>query len=231
MADVLTMYADKVTRVTLSGKMLNGSEIWQTGFYLGKAAGGSETPTQAVADAIRDLWVTFFTATTNGISNSYTFEEVKLARLNKDGRYDGSDVITSHPTAQVKGGSAGQPLPPQVALVATLVAGSGKGLAGKGRMYLPGVSTPVDSTGHIPTVNVDAVRTNLTTFFTGVYNIAGIIDVPVNASKGHIKLLGAGNRSVPINGVRVGNVYDTQRRRRGALQEVYSQSGLIQRTA
>lgn len=227
MADALTMFADKVVHVTLSGRMLSGAEIWQTGFYMGKAAGEADAPNQAFADNVRDKWLAFWTNGSNGVSQFYTFEEVKCARLDKAGRYDGSDVITSHPAVATAGGSGGSPLPPQVSLVATLIGGSGKGYGGKGRMYLPGINFPISNTGHLGTLEAQTICNNLKTFFQAMYDDANTTDVPVNASKGSTKFLGAGNRSVPINGVRVGDVYDTQRRRRDAIQESYKVSTLI----
>jgi hypothetical protein len=50
------------------------------------------------------------------------------------------------------------------------------------------------------------------------------VDAPghvVNASKGSKRALYTDGRNVPVNGVRVGNVYDTQRRRRNGLSETY----------
>lgn len=223
----LTEYADKVTHVTLTGKMLGGNEIWQTGFYMGKAAGESEVPSQAFADAVRDAWLTFWTNGQNGVSQFYTFEEVKCARLGKDGRYDGSAVVTSHPAVATVGGSGGNALPPQIALVATLIGGSGKGFAGKGRMYLPGINFPIDGTGHLGNLESQKICDNLAIFFNAMYATLTSGDIPINASRGSSKFLGAGARNVPINGVRVGNVYDTQRRRRDALAESYKVSGLI----
>ena len=214
-------FADKVIHVTLSGSMLGGSEEWQTGFYLGQAAGAAQVPTQAYADVVRDAWKTWFTI--NGmVHQSYTFTQVKLARLGTDGKYDGSDVVVSTPATAVVGAYGGSLMPPQIALVATLIAGSGKGLAGKGRMYLPGISAGLAANGHLDQTFCGTVATSLATFFNTINSSFEAPGRAINASKGHEKLLGVGARNVPINGVRVGNVYDTQRRRRNALAETYS---------
>lgn len=212
----------KIVRVTLSGQMFNGAEEWQTGFFLGQPDADALVPTQAAADAVRDAWKTFFIHADSAISNAYSFTQVKLARLAVDGLYDGSDIVTSSPATSVTGSRSGAPLPAQVALVATLIAGSGKGLAGKGRMYLPGVSETINSSGHLDQGYCVKWATNLAAFFDSInsdFNMPGQV---VNVSRGHKKLLGVGARTVPVNGVRVGNVYDTQRRRRNALAETYS---------
>lgn len=223
----ITGFAAKVTHVTISGTMLGGNEIWQTGFYMGKLNGDSEVPAQATADFIRDKWLAIWTNGANGFNQAFTFNQVKMARLGLDGRYDGSAVVTSFPGAAAQGGAGGGPLPPQVSLVATTIAGSGKGLAGKGRMYLPGISFAIDNTGHLGNIETQKVADYLTQFFQDIYADPSTPDVAINASKGSAKFLGVGARNVPINGIRVGNVYDTQRRRRDALTETYKVGGLI----
>jgi hypothetical protein len=221
MADVLTQYADKVVRVTLHGQMLNGSEEWQTGFYVGQAQGPAGTPSQAWTQGVCDAFATFFTVG-SGISNAFTFLEAKAALLNVVGKYDNPDgAVVAQPATVKYGPETGPPLPPQCALVATLVAGSGKGLAGKGRMYIPGVKWGIDSTGHLDSGAVGSLGTKLTDFINAVNALPDRPGVVINASRGHKLSLGLGARNVPVNGVRVGNVYDTQRRRRNALAESY----------
>lgn len=215
--------AHKVVKVTLSGTMLGGGEEWQTGFYMGSLTADASAPTQAFADAVRTAWTTFWSANQSHISSYYIFTAVKCALLLKNGDYDtGSDVVNSYPTPGVAGGGGSLQYPPQVSLVATLIGGSGKGLGGKGRMYLPGVYAAIDGSGHLGSTECQSIATNLATFFNSVDSS---IDAPghaVNVSRGHKNLMGAGARNVPINGVRVGNVFDTQRRRRNALVETYS---------
>lgn len=219
---VLLDSAQKPVHVTIHGTMFGGGEIWQTGFMVGSATQDASVPTQAWADVVRNAWTTFHSQTGNFINYNYVFTGVKAVRLAKDGRYDGTDPVESFPTTGVAGGYTGQVIPPQNALVATLIGGSGKGLGGKGRMYLPGIACPIDTTGHILQTTCQGIATNLAAFFN---TIDANVDAPghvINVSRGHKAQLGAGNRNVKVNGVRVGNVYDTQRRRRNALKETYS---------
>lgn len=214
--------AHKVVKVTLSGTMLGGGEEWQTGFYMGSLTADASAPTQAFADAVKDAWTTFWSANQSHISSGYIFTGVKCALLQKNGDYDQSvEPVNSYPVPGVAGGGGSLQLPPQISLVATLIGGSGKGLGGKGRMYLPGVYASIDGTGHIGSTECQSIATNLATFFN---SIDASFDAPghvVNVSRGHKSLMGAGARNVPVNGVRVGNVFDTQRRRRNALTETY----------
>lgn len=219
--------AHKVVHCTIMGTMFSGGEEWQTGFYLGAPDADAQVPNQAFADVVRNAWQTFFTLAGNGVSDSYNFTGVKLARLGLDGKYDGSAVIQSFPTGQVTGGSTGLPLPPQVALVATLIAGSGKGLGGKGRMYLPGIKHAVTGNGRISDADALRVANNLATFFNTINASTDKPGTAINASRGHVKFGGAGAVNITLNGIRVGNVYDTQRRRRNGLSETYQASAQL----
>lgn len=218
--------AQKVVHVTLHGHMLNGGEEWQTGFYVGYADQDAQTPTQAYADLVRDQWAAWMATTGSFISYNYTFTAVKAVLLEKNGKYGSNTPVESFPTSAVAGGYTGGEMPPQVALVATLIGGSGKGLGGKGRMYLPGICAPIDPTGHILNTTCQGIATSL----AGIFNqLDSSMDAPghvINVSRGHkTDLLGVVSydnaRNVKVNGVRVGNVYDTQRRRRNALAETY----------
>lgn len=219
--------AQKVVHVTIHGTMFGGAEEWQTGFYFGSATADAPTPTQAFVDKVRDEWTTFHSLFANYISNRYAFTGVKAVLLEKNGKYGSNQPVESFPATQIAGGYTGTPMPPQCALVATLIGGSGKGLGGKGRMYLPGISAPVQADGHLLQTDCAGIATKLATFFN---NLDASIDAPghvINVSRGHkTDLLGVVSydnaRNVKVNGVRVGNVYDTQRRRRNALAETYS---------
>ena len=214
-------FAQKVVHVTISGQMMGGAEEWQTGFYMGQPDADAAVPTTLFTDAVVTAWSTFFTAGNTAISSAYSFTQVKAVRLGTDGKYDGTDAAVSFPATAKNGAYAGSPMPPQVALVATLIAGSGKGLAGKGRMYLPGVSSGIGSNGKLATLFCQQTATALATFFN---DINASFDAPgqvINASAGRAKLAGIGARNVPVNGVRIGDVYDTQRRRRNSLAETY----------
>jgi hypothetical protein len=215
-------YAHKVVRVTLSGTMLQGNEEWQTGFFMGRMSADATAPTQAFCDLVRDSWATFFTAANSVINSNFTFTQAKCALLATDTKYDTSaDVVVSFPATAKTGAQGGAPLPPQIALVATLIGGSGKGLAGKGRMYLPGVCDPVGSNGRFNSLVAQNIANNLATFFN---TLDASIDAPghvINASMGTEKIAYINAKNVPVNGVRVGDVYDTQRRRRNSLSETY----------
>lgn len=215
----------RVVKVTLSGTMFGGAEIWSTGFYLGsELADASPITAQGMAD-VSAAWETFWTSASSEISNKYTYSQLKMHVVNNDGKTLADSAQYHSPATAKVGGSAAQANPPQIALVATLANSMPRGLATKGRMFLPGVNSTVDTTGHIGTASTTAIATNLKTFFDTIHNDA---DTPGNlmlASVGRGPLHTDGAIRM-VNTVRVGNVYDTQRRRRNALAETYQTRSL-----
>lgn len=220
-------YAHKVVRVTCFGTMFGGAEEWSTGFFLGASATDASIPTQAGADMVRDAWGTLFGTPNMGIASAWQAVGVKLARLGTDGKTELDNVETSYFASPVSGAGGGSPFPPQVALVATLIAESGKGLGGKGRMYLPGVKHGIDGGGKLGSTEAGYISLALKTFFD---TVNGSFDTPgqlINASQGRGGLTPTFPLNRGITSVRVGNVYDTQRRRRNALVESYNSRDLI----
>lgn len=130
------------------------------------------------------------------------------------------DIATGHvlsvlplnlPTDPSGSNSAGQPLPPQCSVVMSLRTASA-GRSGRGRFYLPGLGTSqVSSTGRLISTEragfvdpfktyVDAVQTALVDGHLAVYS----------------KKLGDNTDVVKVD---MGDVIDTQRRRRNKLSE------------
>lgn len=223
-------YAFRVTRVTLSGTAFGGAESWSTGFFLGNPSADADLPSQSLADSIRDAWITYFTTASNYIASQYKFTEVKVSSFGTDGLSNPLDTVYSVPSGNVVGTNAGT-VPPQCSIVATLQAVVSRGLASKGRMYLPGIGIGVTSTGKITSTQAQGMANNLKTFFDTI-NALPTADEIINASHGQLtaagapKPGGAGPVNRKITSVKVGDVYDTQRRRRDALVEAYSSASL-----
>lgn len=223
--------AHRVTRVTLSGHMFGGAEEWSTGFYIGQEGADAQLPDQATANAIATAWAAFFTNQGSYVANSYTAELVKLASVGIDGKSSSADTIYANMPAGTAGTKTTN-FPPQNALVATLTGPNVRGLASKGRMYLPGIVAPVQPDGHIDLTTVGTIATNVQTFLKAVDAITSTPDRLILASHGQLtksadgkhwipKVGGIGPVNKPVTGCKVGNVYDTQRRRRNGLVEAY----------
>lgn len=214
-------FPHKVVKVTLSGTMFGGQEIWSTGFHMGFEGQDAPAITETGASDISAAWETFFKATTSEISNKYTFNLCKLSMLATDGKAVPDSAVYYSPPTAVTGGSNSSAMPPQVALVATLANSLPRGLATKGRMFLPGVNSVVDATGHLSAITCGNIATNLQTFFGAIMNDADTPGRAVLASTGNALQLRPGAIR-NVTQIRVGNVYDTQRRRRNAMTEAYT---------
>lgn len=218
------VYAHKVARVTLSGTMFGGTEIWSTGFFIGaRDADLPSAPTQLSADAIRDAWSTFFISDAAKISKEYVFTTAKVASIGSDGHTVESEVFYSHPATTISGYSThSSNLPPQCALVSTLTTVRPRGLASKGRMYLPGVIGPVTATGKLTSSDVSGIANGMKTFYDAVnasFDVPGQI---ILAAKGTGAFPGLTAQNEWVTGFKIGDVVDTQRRRRNNLVETYT---------
>jgi hypothetical protein len=115
--------------------------------------------------------------------------------------------------APVTGGHSSANLPTEVAVVASLRTAT-YSRSGRGRMYLPAPSTgAVEPDGRFLASTqgglADAMQTYLSTVTVGAADY-----FPVIASKTQFALR-------PVTTVQVGDIFDSQRRRRDALTEVY----------
>jgi len=219
-------YAHKVVRCTLFGSMYNGNEEWSTGFYLGATGADAAAPTEAFADVVLASWEDFFTATNTSISFNWKTHGVKLARFNTDGTTETSTVVQKTYTTAIAGQNGGAGFPPQVTLVASLLAGLGTQPGDKGRMFIPGPASGLDTTGHSTTGYNQTIATNLKTFFD---DLNGSFDTPgqlINASHPPVVIGGPSPINKVVTTIKVGNVYDTQRRRRNNLVESYAAATL-----
>lgn len=216
-------YAHNVNRVTLSGTMFGGNEIWSTGFFMGQEGADAADPTQAMATKILAAWETFFEGALSFIGQPYATTQCKVAKWDDNGQTLEDHVYYAYPGSAIVGSAVGGYLPPQCSLVVTLLSDRPRGKASKGRMFLPGITTAVEAgTGRISAGTANSIATNLKTFFDA---LTGDLDIPdqlilAAKSSGVMNINPAQNDYVET--IRVGNVIDTQRRRRNNLPETYT---------
>ena len=222
-------YEFKHMRVTFTGSMF-GVEIWSTGLLLGVAGADVTEVPGGIAEELSEHWETFFTNANHAISNSYRYQQCKVALINTNGTTDVENIDYWTADSLVTGGQGGTPLPPQITLAATMTSELQRGLAAKGRMFLPGVSSGVDgSTGRLGAAFTNTLNTGFKNFLDAINADPDIPASVVLASKGHKTTTLDTNgqpvyengRQALVTGCRIGNVYDTQRRRRNDLPEAY----------
>jgi hypothetical protein len=193
---------------------------------MGYESGDADLPNQQLADDIAAAWKTFFIAPGSWISNQWTTNLVKVSSVGTDGKSNAEDTMFASVTGAT-GARTEAPFPPQIALAATLYSAKARGVASKGRMYLPGIIAPLEGNGHLTTSMVVTIMNGLKTFLNAANNSTATNNVVMLASHGSInpdgslKLGGSGPLSKAVVGIRLGNVYDTQRRRRNGLAEAY----------
>lgn len=219
------VYAHKVCRVTISGTMFGGAEEWSTGFFLGFDSSDSTAPTQQGADDILAAWTTFFSASGSLISNRYATTQVKLSSLNTAGDTLADETKYAYPATALVGATTSTTLPPQCSLVVTLKSTIAHGRGSKGRMYLPGISVIIGTDGKVASTSVGTIATNLQSFFNLMGNDADLPGRLILASKAP-NILGVGAFNQNVTSIAVGDVIDTQRRRRNGLSEVYTTKAL-----
>lgn len=215
-------YSHKVARVTIHGTNFNGAEEWTTGFYMGLTAADALAPTQEFADAVKVAWQTFFTNSTSKFSSLWKTDFIKVATMGTDGKTIADSAVWSYYDSPISGGGQSDSFPPQVALVATLVSEAQRGLAAKGRMFLPGINGVLGADGRLPQSIVTDIATNVSVFLAAVNAIQNTPGVLILASQGRKAPLVGGPVNRAVLSVRIGNVYDTQRRRRNQLVEQYT---------
>jgi hypothetical protein len=224
-------YANTFARVTISGTCAGGAEEWSTGFQLGTEGEDVGSVQNGSAETVAGRWTTFFTQFNNSFSNKYKTTVVKVAVINPNGTTNQDEIsYYSYPTP-LQGGGSTQALPPQITLAATMTSQYQRGLASKGRMYLPGLNAGINGdNGRIDGSFIGLLATAFKGFLDGVNTdqIGGA--QVIIASKGHlVKPWTPGTpkdyvdgRSAYVTGCRIGDVYDTQRRRRDGLVETYT---------
>jgi hypothetical protein len=224
-------YAHKFGRCTISGTMFSGAEEWSTGLQFGFPNADVAEIVPGTAQRIATHWQTFFTTPGHAISVVYQTVEVKLALINLNGKTDLDNIDYYTYPSPIQGGGAGQAYPPQLTVAATMTTDNQRGLASKGRMYIPGINFAIDgTTARLSATYINTLNTGFKAFLDACNADAQIGADVIVASKGHkLKTLdGDGQpdyldgRAAKVTGCRIGNVYDTQRRRRNGLAETYN---------
>lgn len=202
------------TKITIKGRTFGGGDEWQTGFHTAPMI----APTQGDLEDLALTALTIFQSSvwndTNLASHwpsSNTLTSASAALL------DGSGHVTLTGDATLTtpdpGGSASGVLPAECALVVTLLTPIAGG-RGRGRMYLPSMANAVtDASGQLdPTIHQD-VADAMKDFFD-TWN-ADPTTFPVAVASQ------TGGFVTTVNRIRVGNVFDAQRRRRNAVGELF----------
>jgi hypothetical protein len=203
-------------KVIITGA-IGTSEVWQTGVAF---TGASISPEDIVnsqddlndwCNAIAAAFLPAVYSNIRGVMSTVT----TVNKVQCQFRAGSQLVLQSAPfSTPVFAGSGTQFNPPQTAVVASLLTNS-PGSSNRGRMYWPATGVPFSSTMKVPnTAGIADHTADLIEMFRTQAPIPGMR--PCIFSPTYDKV-------TPVTRIRVGDVADTQRRRRDNLVETYAE--------
>lgn len=221
------------TLITFGGQLtdqVGEDEIWQVGIRGFQNGGGPVAATELAALAqsvlrgdtgsgggLEGLWA----ASNSNIPTEATLAWCKAANIAADGSYSAAPGIAEMtPVA----GSHSAVAPAFCSVAITWTTGKSFGKALRGRIYLPNYAAARGPGSTVTSTAVGQVGD-----FAG--DILHAVDHSDDGSHGGVYdfnpyVVSQSGVSNPITGIRVGNIYDTQRRRKNAAPEIYSNFAL-----
>lgn len=206
-----------ILRVSVIGDMPNG-EVWSVNpcWELDGSAGVLLTPGDAQAIATAIAAITLPTALSLTMQAGTTWARVRVEGRTLAGNLEvQADAAKATPT----NGTGTNTHPHGTAIVISLRT-PGVGASARGRMYWPATGQALQSTDYrISPANATSILSGAKTFLSG-------IETAVRATAGSNANLTVWSRTTSnfhnVNALQIGNVLDSQRRRRDALQEGYT---------
>lgn len=219
------MYNANHIKFTFEGDTGQGEDIWSTGVRVGR----SESLDFEIGDGILesalpiavDAWTALWSSISTRIPQYFRTLTVKAASIDRNGRYpEGVEAsVLNLETPLVGGATTGSIKAPQSTVVASLRTTAERGYATKGRMYLPANAMSMNGTsGRIGSQSqIDQIGDAMATFISALnFNLGDQNFRPKIMSQ-----VGNG-ASRDITRVLIGDVLDTQRRRKNAYDEEYT---------
>lgn len=200
-------------RVELFGNLLSGAEKWSAGFSTAPEVSPTNDIMKLYAQvALADFNTHFWEAVSvkSYFPTATSFVGVKASQYNSAGQ---TVAVWTEVDSSPAPGTGVFALPPQNSLVVSLRTNTA-GARGRGRMYLPGpAAVGLTNAGRLDTGARAAMVPALKAFFDAFNARANVFPVAVASS--------AGNFVTTVNTIALGDVIDTQRRRRDTLPESY----------
>lgn len=173
------------------------------------------------ASAMRNALLTYVN-TTGIFSTRVRCSGWRAYAIGPDGKMVGNPRIEEYALSDEIGGNGTHNNPPQIALVVGTIADN-RGPARFGRFYLPGPSAEVGADLRLSTAARDSALTATVAFLNSVQGSIDVPDTTVAATMVHSSPVGTGVEQ-EVQRIRIGRVYDTQRRRRTQLDEDYAEA-------
>ena len=184
--------------------------------FAGPVTAPSSVPA-GILTAVQDL----MTGPNTLMGSGVTVERVKLNEIGTEGRYVSEGDTVEHVYEPPIAGLGTINLPPQAATAVTLLTSASRGLASKGRFYLPRLAQGVGPDGRLTTSTQSQLLTMTTAFIDSLNDELGSemnVGVVSNRRAGAYRT---------VTGVQVGRVVDTMRSRRKGLEEEYMSAPIV----
>lgn len=190
------------------------ADIWQCTLHMEGA--GMPTADAALDDLVKDLstWMVASQSASSAALAWVKFNEIDpVSRRYKSATETYERILTTPVRGSVEGNGM-----PQQTLCVSLLTGAKRGLASRGRFYPPATVLSLGSDGTVSNTGVNLVAQAARTLINSLNNWPGT-DTPLG---GQVVVLGGNGTTRNVTAVSVGNVMDTQRRRRNKLRESYT---------
>jgi hypothetical protein len=228
---------------SFGGTLLGGKEIWQNNIrFSTPPLSFSDTTFEAIQaftrveeqnilDGLMDDLVTYFGAGIGpqwiGYSSSVTLAWGKFNKIGASGRYANTQITTRADITPVSGSVPPGCNVPQVAQAISFKTNVARGLANAGRIFLPMPSSQALAGGNTAAGDRAMLAQNWAALLGQFNDQPGLDTTSIVASvvSGVDTLSRAGSKR-PITSVKVGDVLDTQRSRRSAMTEFFSETGV-----
>lgn len=189
---------------------------WSWGLHVSAVTSQAAVLSAAVADAFGDYW-NGVPAGTDAVKTLYDISTVADDALVDE--LDGAmvhNVQQGVTTINLAGTGAGEPLPPNVAVVGSKMSDVPT-RSGRGRCYFPPPTVDSMNSGKMATASRDIFAVGFNNFMANLSAAGGGAFTPVIAHPSFIP-----SAFTEFHQVKVGDVFDTQRRRRDKLKEAYN---------
>jgi hypothetical protein len=205
-------------RVSILGSLVSG-EVWSVNPVFDPTGEFTPTVSQSALDAAALAIANRSLPATLGVALSASGTRTG-ARV--EVRDDATDALIATSTQQTTGGTAGSGtlrLPPQSAAVVSIRTNTAGG-SGRGRLYWPSLGATLGTDGRITIPAVATFVTDFKSYLMGMRTDLATAFAPIGFD---LAVRSKTTHTTPhAVRIQVGNVVDTQRRRRDALPEAYS---------
>lgn len=221
--------AQGIMKLTLGGSAWDMQEIWSIGIHLGMVDGSSvETAFEDLdLDGVIGAWITTMNiAGAPSQSQSVSFDEVRLAKFStgNSGAQIGESRVAFNSVNN--GGIDTTKYLPQGSIVVTTNSDILRGKTSKGRFYLPpGYGMPAND-GYVPSDTVLSTVGQVNSFLNELADVVSNADPDLRIVNYSAYTPQEPASLNPVTFFTIGNVVDTQRRRRNGLQERYTRGDL-----